>query len=256
MLKSSYCSKTTFFIWTFEYFCISRKVTCEDIQLLSPATVRVRIVWKIQASSNTSTVDLKLITTNTWIHNTKQKRRRRKFILHTTFIQTKGKSPFAAPLRTKASPMSKNLSALASNDIIESLASTLVASLAPDSYRDAMAVENGQLVSSSLSPMMTPAALPSGWRPPPPDFLLHTQFVCDRVLLPIVVCVGIIGNILSLVVLTRKEMTSPTNCFLTALAISDISLLFLQVPLFFGLNAATAGRDSYKLFVRYYTVIM
>lgn len=100
------------------------------------------------------------------------------------------------------------------------------------------------------------AALPSGGRPAPPDYLLHTQFVCDRVLVPVVVTFGLLGNLLSLVVLTRKEMASPTNCFLTALAISDLSLLLLQVPMFFGLSPSVAATDSFILFLRYYTVIM
>lgn len=100
------------------------------------------------------------------------------------------------------------------------------------------------------------AALPSGGRPAPPDYLLHTQFVCDRVLIPLVVTFGVVGNLLSLVVLTRKEMASPTNCFLTALAISDLSLLLLQVPMFFGLNPSVAATDSFIIFLRYYTVIM
>lgn len=82
------------------------------------------------------------------------------------------------------------------------------------------------------------------------------QFVCDRVLVPLVVCFGIVGNVLSLVVLTRKEMASPTNCFLTALAISDLSLLLLRIPVFFGLNPNVAAQPGYVLFSRYYTVIM
>jgi hypothetical protein len=87
-------------------------------------------------------------------------------------------------------------------------------------------------------------------------FLFGVQFVCDRVLLPLVVCFGIVGNVLSLCVLTRKEMASPTNCFLTALAISDLSLLLLRIPILFGLNPSLAATPGYTLFSRYYTVIM
>ncbi|KAL8570374.1 hypothetical protein ACOMHN_035792 [Nucella lapillus] len=101
-----------------------------------------------------------------------------------------------------------------------------------------------------------PVAQPSGFRPPPPQYLVQAQFVCDQVLIPLVVSIGIVGNLLSLVVLTRKEMASPTNCFLTALAISDISLLLLQIPTFFTFNQRVAALHGYRLFVRYYTVIL
>lgn len=133
--------------------------------------------------------------------------------------------------------------------LLQSLATTITAT----------STDNDFINAESSTPMVSGAPPPQVMvpgRPEPPDFLLHTQFVCDRVLIPLVVCFGIVGNVLSLAVLTRKEMASPTNCFLTALAISDLSLLLLQLPMFFGLSAAVASTPGYRMFARYYTVIM
>lgn len=92
-------------------------------------------------------------------------------------------------------------------------------------------------------------------RSAPPQYVLQTIFICDDVLMPIVCCLGILGNGISLCVLTRREMAAATTCFLTALAVSDIVLLSLQVPPFFKLNKSIGASDSYRLFIRYYTVI-
>lgn len=133
--------------------------------------------------------------------------------------------------------------------LLQSMAASLATAAAAGEYNNADA---STTMSTDGPP---PQVIPAG-PPETPDYLLHTQFVCDRVLVPLVVSFGIVGNILSLAVLTRKEMASPTNCFLTALAISDLSLLLLQVPTFFGLNAALAATAGFKLFLRYYTVVM
>ncbi|XP_041368166.1 sex peptide receptor-like [Gigantopelta aegis] len=88
----------------------------------------------------------------------------------------------------------------------------------------------------------------------PPEYLLQVIFVCDQVLTPLVVCFGIIGNIFSIVVLTRKEMSSPTNCFLKALAASDVMLLVVQIPHFLSYNHRLNDTHSFKIFYRYYTI--
>ena len=145
--------------------------------------------------------------------------------------------------------------------LLHTLATTLTTSLIPGASADDGGGGGGgtaTLLSLSTTTTTVPAALPpsGGGRPAPPDYLLHTQFVCDRVLVPLVVTFGLVGNVLSLAVLTRKEMASPTNCFLTALAISDLSLLLLQVPLLFGLSPGVAAAQGFALFLRYYIVIM
>lgn len=88
-----------------------------------------------------------------------------------------------------------------------------------------------------------------------PRYVLDTIFVCDRILMPIICCLGILGNGLSLCVLTRREMAAATTCFLTALAVSDVMLLILQIPPFFEFNESIAATNRFQLFIRYYTVI-
>ncbi|XP_059154173.1 FMRFamide receptor-like [Physella acuta] len=88
-----------------------------------------------------------------------------------------------------------------------------------------------------------------------PDYVMRAHYICEQVLVPIICCLGIIGNSLSLCVLTRREMAAATTCFLTAMAVSDLLLLIFQVPSFFNSNARIAEGDSFKLFFRYYTVI-
>lgn len=52
-----------------------------------------------------------------------------------------------------------------------------------------------------------------------------SRFWIQRVLVPIVVLVGVTGNFVTMVVLTRRRMTSSTNTYLTALAVADLLYL-------------------------------
>jgi len=56
-------------------------------------------------------------------------------------------------------------------------------------------------------------------------FLQTTRFCIQRILVPIVVVVGVVGNSATIVVLTRRRMRSSTNVYLTALAVSDLLYL-------------------------------
>ncbi|KAI0220218.1 FMRFamide receptor [Lamellibrachia satsuma] len=56
-----------------------------------------------------------------------------------------------------------------------------------------------------------------------------TRIVVKLILIPIVVAFGVLGNIINIVVLTRKWMRSSTNYYLTALAIYDILYLVFVV---------------------------
>lgn len=91
--------------------------------------------------------------------------------------------------------------------------------------------------------------------PPPPEYLIRTKFICEHILMPLICSLGICGNALSLCVLTRREMAAATTCFLTAMAVSDLLLLMLQVPAFFSLNARISSKDSFQSFIRFYAVI-
>ncbi|XP_068229267.1 G-protein coupled receptor daf-37-like [Palaemon carinicauda] len=56
-------------------------------------------------------------------------------------------------------------------------------------------------------------------------FMDESRHWVQRVLVPLVMCVGVFGNSVSMVVLTRRKMRSSTNNYLTALAISDLLYL-------------------------------
>lgn len=56
-------------------------------------------------------------------------------------------------------------------------------------------------------------------------FLAGSRYVVQRVLVPVVLVVGVVGNAVTIVVLTRRQMRSSTNNYLTALAISDLLYL-------------------------------
>lgn len=88
-----------------------------------------------------------------------------------------------------------------------------------------------------------------------PEFVRQTQFVCENVLMPLICPLGIIGNGLSLCVLTRREMAAATTCFLTAMAVSDLLLLVFQVPMFFRINPDIAANSSFQRFIRFYSLI-
>ena len=64
-------------------------------------------------------------------------------------------------------------------------------------------------------------------KPNDPNKKLEALFT--EVITPTLCVLGIIGNIINLIVLTRKEMHSSTNCFLIALAVSDMMLLAMQI---------------------------
>ncbi|ODM94193.1 FMRFamide receptor, partial [Orchesella cincta] len=55
-----------------------------------------------------------------------------------------------------------------------------------------------------------------------------SRFWVQFVLVPIVVIVGILGNTITIYILTRKSMHSSTNVYLTALAISDLFYLLFS----------------------------
>ncbi|XP_076066241.1 FMRFamide receptor-like [Oratosquilla oratoria] len=54
------------------------------------------------------------------------------------------------------------------------------------------------------------------------DHLMGSRYWVQRVLVPLVMVVGVVGNAVTIVVLTRRRMRSSTNNYLTALAISDL----------------------------------
>ena len=62
------------------------------------------------------------------------------------------------------------------------------------------------------------------------DSHMRAIFALDHVILPIICACGILGIILTIIVLSHKNMSTSTNCYLMALAIADLIFLVLLIP--------------------------
>nr|CAD7205759.1 unnamed protein product [Timema douglasi] len=63
------------------------------------------------------------------------------------------------------------------------------------------------------------------------QFMDESRFWIQKVMVPFIVGVGVLGNVVTVVVLTRSRMRSSTNVYLTALAVSDLLYLLLVFTL-------------------------
>lgn len=79
------------------------------------------------------------------------------------------------------------------------------------------------------------------------------EFITNGVLLNLVGILGIMGNIISMVILSRPQMRSSINYLLTGLARSDTVLIITSI-LIFGLPALFKYTNSQLLFSYYYRV--
>ncbi|XP_054707619.1 FMRFamide receptor-like [Uloborus diversus] len=57
------------------------------------------------------------------------------------------------------------------------------------------------------------------------NFLIHSRFWVQRILVPTIMTIGIVGNVITIVIMTRRRMRSSTNNYLAALAIFDMMYL-------------------------------
>ena len=75
-----------------------------------------------------------------------------------------------------------------------------------------------------------------------------TRFIVWRILVPMTVAFGVIGNLISMAVLTRRSMRTSTNVYLTALALCDV--LYLVFAFSLGLKHYQTIKESlyYKRF--------
>jgi len=55
-----------------------------------------------------------------------------------------------------------------------------------------------------------------------------TRLVVQKIVVPLLVTFGVLGNAVSVAVLTRSWMKSSTNCYLTTLAVYDLLYLVLD----------------------------
>ncbi|XP_014279580.1 G-protein coupled receptor daf-37 [Halyomorpha halys] len=62
-------------------------------------------------------------------------------------------------------------------------------------------------------------------------FLQQCRFWIPNVAAPIIFIIGLFGNVMTIVVLTRKRMSGSTNTYLTALAVSDLLYLIFYMTL-------------------------
>lgn len=75
-----------------------------------------------------------------------------------------------------------------------------------------------------------------------------TRFVVWRILVPLTVLFGVIGNLLNVAVLTRRSMRTSTNVYLTALATCDILYLVFAFSLGLKHFQVISSSLTYKLF--------
>lgn len=67
--------------------------------------------------------------------------------------------------------------------------------------------------------------------PPIEEWQYHLNFYMNCILTSVVTGLGLVGNVLAVMVLTRRTMNTSTNCFLTALAIWDSVVLIISLLL-------------------------
>ncbi|KAK8742479.1 hypothetical protein OTU49_001905 [Cherax quadricarinatus] len=114
----------------------------------------------------------------------------------------------AAALTTLLTPMTTSEPPSATSS------SATVATTSLDVYASSLPYNSTDLVEIELEDV-------SGYK----TFLAGSRYVVQRVLVPVVLIVGVVGNAVTIVVLTRRQMRSSTNNYLTALAISDLLYL-------------------------------
>ncbi|CAH0548119.1 unnamed protein product [Brassicogethes aeneus] len=83
--------------------------------------------------------------------------------------------------------------------------------------------------------------------------LNNSRFWIQRVIVPLVVCIGVVGNTVTVMVLTRRRMRSSTNIYLSALAIADILHNFFVLVLSFK-HYPNVHDKKYELFWRFYGI--
>lgn len=94
---------------------------------------------------------------------------------------------------------------------------------------------NGTNSTPNLSTLLRhdPCYLPSSWLlEQPSSWLIELDFWCSGILINLIGMVGILGNSLSLIILSRPQMRSSINYLLIALARCDIILIITSMFLF------------------------
>ncbi|CAG9824171.1 unnamed protein product [Phaedon cochleariae] len=79
----------------------------------------------------------------------------------------------------------------------------------------------------------------------------NSRFYVQKVLIPILLCLGVAGSIVTVMVLTRRRMRSSTNTYLSALAVADIIQLIFGFLLSFE-HYNNIHDKKYELYWRFY----
>ncbi|KAK6183613.1 hypothetical protein SNE40_011057 [Patella caerulea] len=87
------------------------------------------------------------------------------------------------------------------------------------------------------------------------QFYLQARFITGVVVYPIICLIGLVGNSLSIIVMSQKQMTSSTNVYLMSLAISDCvklisDFVYFMVILLLELDPPT-GNKAYGFLYPY-----
>ena len=100
----------------------------------------------------------------------------------------------------------------------------------------------------------TNVTAPPSFSPSMSAAVADTRMVIQRVLTPVVMVLGVVGNLVSILVLTRRRMRSSTNSYLTALAVSDT--LYLVVTFTLSLRHSVSGitHPDYRLYWHYWPI--
>lgn len=84
--------------------------------------------------------------------------------------------------------------------------------------------------------------------------VVYVRYIVQSILVPCVFVIGLLGNSISIVVLTNKRMRSSTNVYLTALAITDI--IYLTMVLLLSLQHYETVHLNYEIYWKFYGLVI
>ena len=93
---------------------------------------------------------------------------------------------------------------------------------------------------------------------PNTDSARSTQLAMNRFILPILCVFGIIGIILTVIVLSKKNMCTSTNCYLMALAIADLLFLIILATTLVENQFAPDSKAiyMYQIYITYVVIFL
>jgi hypothetical protein len=80
--------------------------------------------------------------------------------------------------------------------------------------------------------------------------------ICMHILLPIICTIGIVGIILTVIVLSRKTMSTSTNSYLISLAMSDLAFLLIMAASFIETKLTKEVHYHYRVIMSYVNILL